>query len=106
VRGPRRIEMIKHVGASPQCLHAIHHRRRISILCMLISSMREHPLAGFRYRSGRQSSDASCGLQIGPPVERKTSISAPEYTHAAACSTVAIIVGDDTHWPRDLCHPQ
>jgi hypothetical protein len=28
VRGPRRIEMIKHVGAAPHCLNAIHHRRR------------------------------------------------------------------------------
>src|SRR5258708_33449556 len=28
VRGPRGIEMIKHVSAAPQCPHATHRRRR------------------------------------------------------------------------------
>src|SRR5215470_367228 len=37
----------------------------ISILCMLTSSMREHPLAGYCYRSGKQCSGVSSGrLQI------------------------------------------
>src|SRR5882757_6844474 len=61
VRGPRRIEMIKHVGAAPQCLHAIHHRRRN------FDFMHAHLLYArasarwSRYRDGKQSSYVSSG---------------------------------------------